>query len=68
MNDHIMTTLKVTLEDGDSFITRFNISNELLENTPAQKIVDDYYVGREYVCMNETSRTMTRVDILDAVF
>ena len=63
-NDYIKTFLKVTLADGDTFTTSFNITHKLLKDKSMQKVVDDYYVGSVYVYSNETSRIIKKVDIL----
>ena len=65
-NDYIKTFLKVTLDDGDTFTTGFNITHDLLKERSMQQIVDDYYVRNVYVCANETSRIIRKVDILSA--
>ena len=63
-NDYIKTFLKVTLDDGDTFTTGFNITHDLLKDKSMQKVVDDYYVGSVYVYSNEASRIIKKVDIL----
>jgi hypothetical protein len=65
-NDYIKTFLKVTLDDGDTFTTSFNITHKLLKERSMQQIVDSYYVRNVYVCANETSRIIRKVDILSA--
>ena len=63
--DHIRTTLKLHLDDGNAFTTRFDISTKFLKERSIQQIVDEYYVRRIYTQFNEISRIITKVDVLD---
>lgn len=64
-NDYITTTLIIYLEGGDQFTTGFNVLLEMLKDKSIQQIVDDYYVGTDYVYRNETSRKIVKVEILE---
>jgi hypothetical protein len=62
--EHIRTTLKVHLENGDSFITGFNLTPELLKGKTVQEVVDSYYVNRNYYTHNEIAHRITCVDVI----
>ena len=64
-NDYITTTLRIYIEDGDHFTTGFNVLLAMLVDKSIQQFVDDYYVGTDYVCHNETSRKIVKVEILE---
>ena len=64
-NEYITATLNITIEDGDRFTTGFNVLLAMLIDRSIQQIVDDYYVGSDYVFHNEISRKITKVEILE---
>jgi hypothetical protein len=54
--------LKISLANGDFFFTGFNLPDE---TSSPQKIVDNYYLGRQYIYADEvTSSEMVAVEIL----
>jgi hypothetical protein len=63
--EYITVTLNVTIEDGDRFTTGFNVLLAMLIDRSIQQIVDDYYVGSDYVFHNEISRKIVKVEILE---
>lgn len=63
--EYITVTLNVTIEDGDRFTTGFNVLLAMLVDRSIQQIVDDYYVGSDYVFHNEISRKIVKVEILE---
>ena len=65
-NDSFITTsLKIHIDNGDSFYTGFNISTKFLRDKSVREFVDEYYVGKTYTAFNEISRLIKKVDILD---
>jgi hypothetical protein len=62
--EHIRTTLKVHLENGDSFTTGFNLLPEMFKGRTVQEVVDSYYVNRNYYTHDEVAHRITHVDIL----
>jgi hypothetical protein len=64
-SEYITATLNVTIEGGDRFTTGFNVLLVMLMHKSIQEIVDDYYVGSDYVFQDETSRKITKVEILE---
>jgi hypothetical protein len=64
-NEYITATLNVTIEGGDRFTTGFNVLLVMLKDKSIQEIVDSYYVGSDYVFQDETSRKITKVEILE---
>jgi hypothetical protein len=64
-SEYITATLNVTIEGGDRFTTGFNVLLVMLMHKSIQEIVDDYYVGSDYVFHNEVSRKIVKVEILE---
>jgi len=64
-SEYITATLNITIEGGDRFTTGFNVLLVMLIDRSIQEIVDDYYVGSDYVFHNEVSRKIAKVEILE---
>jgi len=64
-SEYITATLNVTIEGGDRFTTGFNVLLVMLMHKSIQEIVDDYYVGSDYVFQDETSRKIVKVEVLE---
>jgi hypothetical protein len=67
MTDYKRATLKVHLDNGDTFTTGFNILEEMLKERTVQDVVDRYYINRNYYTTEENAHRITRVDVLDVI-